>query len=117
MRLNLTLAKMLRDFVKGDLSLFDYRMAMMRVRVDGLDSLESQDKNFVYEFEVRYAQLMAAAITEYTFKQLLSYAASCQLTGTDGRTELWFVSDPPTFSKPTEVNSGNYSANCELVPA
>jgi hypothetical protein len=118
MLLNPGFASNLLDFLKGELSLSAYRVAMMRVRLEALDSLPARDKNFLYEFETRYAQLNAGAITEYTFKQFLAYAAACEPTGTYAQPKLWFVPETPMVQTETEVTTGTYSvANCELVPA
>lgn len=120
MALNSDLANKLRDFLRGSLSLSDYRVAMMHVRLDELESLPLRDQNFVYDFETRYAQLVAGAITEYTFKQLLAYAATCESTGSNQQTKVWLLSELPAVpAKPTtvETEAGSYSENCELVSA
>ena len=75
MTLSLELANQLSSFLAERLSLSAYREAMMRVRVETFDSMQLRDKSFLLEFETRYAQLKAGAITEYQFKQLLAYAA------------------------------------------
>jgi len=77
MPFNQELANQLSSFLAGDLSLPAYRQAMMSFRLEKLESVQDRDKNFVYEFETRYAQLKAEAINEYQFRQLLGYAAAC----------------------------------------
>jgi hypothetical protein len=118
MPLNLELANQLNNFLSGSLALSAYREAMMRVRVEKLESLLLRDKNFVYEFETRYAQLKAEALTEYQFKELLTYAAVSESAATTSQPEVWFYPDPQEekarVDTKAEAQTANYS---ELVCA
>jgi hypothetical protein len=113
MTLSLELANQLSSFLAERLSLSAYREAMMRVRVETFDSMQLRDKSFLLEFETRYAQLKAGAITEYQFKQLLAYAAVNEPVGTNEQPEVWFYAEPdPVEKKPvmgtnTEVTTWN----------
>jgi len=111
MTLDLELATHLNNFLTGQLPLPAYREAMMRVRVEKLESLQPRDKSFLLEFEMRYAQLRAEAITEYQFKQLLTYAAVSEPSGTNEQVEVWFYPKPgekkPVVGTNTEVTTLN----------
>jgi len=109
MPFNQELANQLSNFLAGELPLPAYREAMMRFRLEKLESLQERDKNFVYEFETRYAQLKAEAITEHQFRQLMGYAAACQPAATHP-TEVWFRLDSPERKPPQSVVSHSGSS-------
>ncbi len=102
MPFNQELANQLSSFLAGELPLPAYRQAMMRFRLEKLESVQERDKNFVYEFETRYAQLKAEAITEHQFTQLLGYAAACQPAAAHSP-EVWFNLDSPERKPPQSV--------------
>jgi hypothetical protein len=108
MPFNQELANQLSNFLAGDLSLPAYRQAMMRFRLEKLESVQDWDKNFVYEFETRYAQLKAEAITEYQFRQLLGYAAASQTVSTQ-HPEVQFQLESTERKPPQSVVSSSVS--------
>lgn len=91
--LNEDLSKLLSSFLSGSLSLPAYREAMMRVRVENLESLKPRDKNFLYDFETRYAQLKSQAINDFQFKELLTYAAVDEPASTMSEGDVWLYLD------------------------
>ena len=103
MPFNKELVDQLSNFLAGNLSLPAYRQAIMRFRLEKLESVQERDKNFVYEFETRYAQLTAEAITEYQFKQLLGYAAASESAAPQPTTGMWFQLDSPETKPPQPV--------------
>jgi hypothetical protein len=89
--LDLELANQLNSYLRGAMQLSAYREWMMQFRVQKLHSASETDKTFVYAFETRYAQFQAEAITEFQFKQLLTYAALAQPLPV---ANVWVYPDP-----------------------
>jgi hypothetical protein len=121
MSLNQELTNQLTRFLAGDLSLSEYRQAMMRFRLEKLSSAQSLDKNFVYEFEARYSQLQHELINDHRFKQLLAYAASADsATNVVVQADVWFYTEPTTtlaVTSNTDLSLGNTTRNQQAEAA
>lgn len=117
MSLNLELASMLNSFLQGELQLPAYREAMLRLRLEKLDSLEPSDKTFVYGFETRYAQLKAGALTDTQFKDMLSYAAASIAASQNPQPDVWFEQSEQQADRetPSGVPKSKWEQRMEVV--